>query len=1021
MRFLLVTIVLAGLSCSLAVAGPIDFARDVRPILEKHCFDCHSSDYAESDLRLDMATTILDGGNSGPAVVPGKSDKSLLILRATAADGHDPMPPEGEGEPLNEQQIAILREWINQGAKVPSGEQPVAAERKTSDHWSFQPIVRPALPDVQDHTWVQTPIDSFVLARLESQGIVPSPETDRTTLIRRLSLDLRGLPPSPEEVDEFLRDQSPDEYAALVDRFLASPQYGERWARHWLDQARYADSDGYTNDVPRSIWKYRDWVIDALNADVPFDEFTIDQIAGDLRPEATDAQIIATGFHRNTQHNREGGSDPEQYRVERVVDRLNTTGEVFLGLTIGCARCHDHKYDPVSQREFYQLYAFFDSCDEPTYPVWTPEKREQQAGLKKQVAAAEQELKQYDNSQTPRQAEWERQLARTSAVQWTVLDPDQYESTDGATITKLDDRSLLVGGKIPGGDTYLVSAIAPIANVTGVRLEALTHDSLPSRGPGLTSHGNFVLYEFRVTARPDGQQDETPLSIVAAAADHSQQGFPIADAIDDDLETGWAINVAKGEGSLNVDRTALFVLEDPVVHSSGIRLAFVMEQDHPGPPPYQIGRFRLAVTDAPAATLLQADISPKIQEILALPEQQRTADQKQTLATEFRKNDSKRLKLAAALDKLKAQEKALVDSVPTTLVMRQRTTPRTTYVHLRGDFLSKGRQVYSNVPAVLPPLGCEVDNPSRMDLARWLVRRDNPLTARVIVNRVWQAYFGLGLVETDNDFGTQGSPPTHPELLDWLADEFVTQGWSLKGLHRLIVTSAVYRQSSLARADLVDVDPRNRLLARQSRFRLEAEIIRDSALAAAGLLSDKIGGPSVFPPQPAGVMTLTRNPNRQWSVSQGDDRYRRGLYTYFWRSTPYPFLKAFDAPDSNATCTRRDRSNTPLQALMLLNDEVFYEAAQGLAARLLAKDLTDDSARIRRAFRLCLVREPGTKELQTLLDLLHAERANTATDSRPFKTPALDRAPKDVSATEIIAWTAVTRALLNLDEFITRE
>jgi len=780
---------------------PVDYLRDVKPILKAHCWSCHGPEEQESDLRLDTAKAMLEGGNSGPAVVPGKSGESLLLKLITGKDEfRGRMPPEDDAQPLTKDQIALIRRWIDLGAKHPADEKAAIAERPQPTHWSFQPVTRPPLPRVEDRNWARNAIDRFILARLEEQGIKPSATADRATLIRRVSLDLIGLPPSPEEVAEFETDPRPDAYERLVDRLLASPHYGERWGRHWLDQARYADSDGYTNDRPRTMWAYRDWVIDSINCDQPFDRFTIEQLAGDLLPEATKDQIVATGFHRNTQINREGGSDREQYRVEAVVDRVSTTGVVFLGLTLGCARCHDHKYDPVSQREFYEIFAFLNSQDEPTITV----------------------------------------AAR-----------------------KLDMQSAKQLGEV-----------------------------------------------------------RNELSSAAKKLKALEKHF-------DDI-----------------------------------------------------------------------DLSKKGRE--AHPE---------------------RRKLTERIKQLKSKEKQIVDAITTqTYVMRERSRPRETYVMLRGNFLKRGKKVSPDVPDFLPPLPERqpVQRRTRLDLARWIVSPENPLTPRVTVNRNWMRLFGRGLVETEDDFGEQGTLPSHPRLLDWLASEFIRQGMSRKSLHRLIVTSATYRQASHARPELAGVDPDNRLLARQNRIRLDAEIIRDAGLTASGLLSRKLKGPSVFPPQPAGVMKMTRNPNRRWNVSPGEDRYRRGMYTYFWRSTPHPFLKLFNAPESNTACTRRDRANNPVQALTLLNDEAFIEMAQGLAVRVLRRPMGDDRARLERLFRICLAREPSKAEHGVLERLLTAERqADAPAKFTKFAPHAW--LPEGITDHELAAWTTVARAVLNLDEFITRE
>ena len=1016
----------------------VDYARDVRPLLVAHCIKCHGPDEQKSGLRLDAVATAIEGGNSGAAIVAGKSDQSLLVKAITGADEVSAMPPEEAGPRLSAEQIAVVRRWIDEGAKAPADDHPEPAKRRTSDHWSFQPIKRPELPAVAASAsapeFLRSPIDALILARLARDGIAPSPEADRVTLIRRLYLDLLGLPPTLADVDEFLADQAPGAYERLVDRLLASPHYGERQARHWLDLARYADSNGYTNDNPRVIWKYRDWVINALNRDMPFDQFTIEQFAGDMLPDATIDQQIATGFHRNTLQNEEGGTDPEEFRIESVVDRVATTGAVYLGLSLGCARCHDHKFDPISQREFYQFFALLNGADEPTLPVPSAEQSEKLAKLNADIKQAQDALAAYDLDTTPRRLNWEQQFAGKLDVRWCVLDPAHMASDGGSTLTELDDKSILPSGEPAAADTYTVAADSPLDTVRGLRLEALVDDRLPRRGPGRAENGNFILSEVRLDLNsPAGAGGDAAGESVAwqtATADYAQEKFPASNLIDGDDKTGWSIFVV--ETSPHLDRTAILIPKDDC-HVAGRQLQVTLAQRHPKPQ-MLLGRFRLAVTDAPREILALPDV---VRAALAVPPEKRTVEQQQAVLAEYEKTDADRQKLTKNLADANARLAKFSRGVPTTLVMHERTQPRETRILIRGEYLRNGPAVDANVPAVLPPLPPDVKNPSRLDLARWLVDPANPLTARVTMNRQWQQLFGRGLVETSNDFGLQGATPSHPELLDWLASEFIAQRWSLKAMHRAIVTSGTYRQSSRARPELMTIDADNRLLARQSRLRVEAEVVRDLMLGASGLLSGKIGGPSVHPPQPDGVMALTRSP-REWPTSKGEDRYRRGMYTYYWRSTPHPFLKVLDAPDGITTCTRRDRANTPLQALTLLNDEAAFEAAQALAARILTESgpATTDS-RLRYAFRLALAREPSAEERAILAELLADELAQlpaaaavaapeekTAKKERDKKTPTIaeERLSKVQADPRLVsAWTSVARALLNLDEFMTRE
>jgi len=999
---------------------PVDYRTRIKPLLHKHCVECHGPKQQMSGLRADTGAALLKGGDRGPAIVPGKSEESLLVEAVTgSSENVERMPVDKP--PLSKQQIALIKRWIDEGAKHPQGDEPTTASLK-SKHWSFQPIRRPKPPAVKNAQWIRNPIDAFVLARLEKEGLAPSPEADRRTLLRRVSFDLRGVPPSPAEIEKFLNDKLPGAYERMVDRMLASPQYGEQWGRHWLDVARYADSHGFTIDGPRSIWKYRDWVIDALNADMPFDRFVIEQLAGDLLPNRTTEQLIATGFHRNTLINQEGGTDDEQFRVDAVADRVHTTGVAFLGLTVGCARCHEHKYDPLPQRDYYELFAIFNNCDEPTIRVPTAEQTAELKRLNAAIAAAEKPLKQHDEQFLKGLPAWEKrlkaQLSQSTNSAFTTVAPAKLSSEQGTQLETLPDQSVFVDFSHPPNDTYIVELKSPLKRVTAIRLEALTHKSLPKNGPGYAGNGNFVLTEFELwhpssASRKRQRPEPRRVKLTKAVADHSQNGYSVQAAIDGKKTTGWAINIRGGK--LNVNREAIFFPAQPIEDAEGKRL--IVKLRHDVNRNYMLGRFRLSLSDAPADGLA---IPPAIRKIVLTPAEKRMKSQRRQLKAAYLETDHTRIPLVNTLEKLRKQKEQLEKSIPTTMVLRRRKKPRQTHIHIRGDFLRKGAKVSGDVPDVLPPLPQDVENPTRLDFARWLMNPDNPLTARVTLNRFWQRFFGLGIVETENDFGLQGRTPTHPELLDWLASEFIRRKWSTKALHRLIVTSATYRQSSHVRPELLKRDPRNRLLARQSRIRLNAENIRDAALTASGLLSTKMRGPSVYPPQPKGIYVVTQR-KKNWPVDTGLDRYRRGMYTFFWRSSPDPFLATFDAPNANTTCTRRNRSNTPLQALTMANDRAFVEMAQGFALRILREAEPNDEVRINYAFETALSREPTDTERQTLLRFLSSQRKQFTDDADRAKAVSPQDKPQNVSPAEAAAWTAVARVLLNLDEFVTRE
>ena len=830
----------------------VDFERDVRPILQERCITCHGTSIQTNGLRLDDRDSALRGGYSGRAILPHQSAESPLIHRVASGREGFRMPPVGPG--LTRHEVGVLRAWIDQGAPWTPGDLPGEPlhSSKLGGHWAFQKIRRPKPPEVERGDWIRNPIDQFVLAKLETAALAPSPEADSSTLVRRLSLDLIGLPPSVEETLAFLEDSAPGAYERLVDRLLDSRHYGEKWARHWLDLARYADSDGYTQDLARPYaWRWRNWVIQALNDNMGFDDFTTLQLAADLLDDSTSDQLAATGMHRNTLRNREGGTIYEQSRFEETVDRVNTVATAWLGLTVECAQCHDHKYDPITQRDFYSLYAFFDNVRD--VHVAAPLPGELGPYLRKRAEYLRRRQQLLDEHHVPElQPEWERQMK--------IAEANPGERTDWD----------------------------------------LCYD---------------VLYQMT-----DG---------------------------------GWE----------------------------------VLHKD----PPERTFREREMLTDY-------------------------FIDWYHTVVSKQRTEELQYKQLRKKLTALKASYPQLSQA----RIISEREEPGRTFLRVRGEWNRRGIEVDPQPPAFLPRSAVE-GRATRLDLAKWLLSEENPLTARVAVNRMWQEFFGRGLVRTSEDFGTQGDLPSHPALLDWLAAEFIGRGWSMKEMHKLIVMSATYRQSSRMRPTLLERDAENTWLSRQNRLRLASETLRDSALHVSGLLSPKIGGPSVFPPQPKGVAEITYDwDTERWPESTGPDRYRRGLYTFFHRTSPYPQLMIFDAPDSNRTTSRRRRSNTPLQALNLLNDEVFLEAGRGLALRVFAESAPTWRERLNRMFQLTLNRMPSESEAHELEKSY--ERQITLFRHSPSGADGLVRVDSENhDPVEIAAWMGLGRVLMNTDEFINRE
>jgi mono/diheme cytochrome c family protein len=1013
----------------------VDFARDVRPIFERNCFGCHGAERAMSQLRLDVKRLAMGGGQSGAVVIPGDSKASLLMRRVLGLGGEQQMPLGKE--PLKPEQIEILRRWIDEGAVWPEGESGKAGKREIElpKHWAYVNPVRPQLPSVKDSKWVRNPIDRFILSRLEKEGLRPSPEADKSTLIRRLSLDLTGLPPTLEEIDDFLADTSPRAYENLVERLLASPHYGERWGRWWLDAARYADTNGFEKDRDRSIWPYRDWVINAFNADKPFDQFMIEQIAGDLLPDATLDQRIATGFLRNSMLNEEGAVDPEQFRVEGLIDRVDAIGKAFLGMTLNCAQCHAHKFDPIKHDEYYRFYAFLNQDEEPEIEVPTEAEKKKRAGILAGVAKIEDELLAKNPDLPQRMAEWELK-AREDQVDWTVLENAEVIGTNGVKFEELLDRSFIPRGDNPPTVVYYVKAKTDLKNITGFRLELLTDHTLPRGGPGRSTLGMALLSEFTVEAAPAAQPDKWKrLTISGATADYAAENS-IRLAIDGNPKTSWSIDA--GPGLRNQERRAVFTPQSPVAgYDGGALLKFSLEQKEFGGGAAErfeapnIGRFRISLTTAPQP---KADpLPPNARRILSIPAGQRTAEQRREVFRYYR----------TTVPEFAQANKAATDLMrrwpyaATTLVVTPRPVPRETRVFKRGDWKRPGEAVTPGAPSFLHPFPSDAPR-NRLGLARWIADKNNPLTARVIVNRVWQQYFGQGMVLSPEDFGMRCETPSHPELLDWLAVEFRDGAtgrqddgaidrdsqWSLKRIHKLIVMSATYRQSSTIKPEPLQADPTNRLLARAPRLRVEAEVVRDIALRASGLLRLKIGGPSVYPPIPDGAMAVSFRSRSVWETSKGDDKYRRGMYTFWKRSVPYPSMSVFDAPNADMSCTRRTRSNSPLQALTTLNDAAFMEAAQSLALRVWKEGGADDRAKMIYGFRLCTGRRPDEYELNRLLALLRKQRERFAGDTAAavyVSSPDLNNLPSGVDLHKLAPWTIVARVLLNLDETITRQ
>ncbi|MGE3311043.1 MAG: PSD1 and planctomycete cytochrome C domain-containing protein [Limisphaerales bacterium] len=991
---------------------PLDFSRDIRPILSDRCFACHGPDDNErkARLRLDHRDDAIRPAKSGAAaIVPGDPSSSELIKRLATHDPDDIMPPEKTGKKVSPEQIELFRRWIAQGAPY-------------REHWSFIPPEKPPVPASEPGP--VHPIDAFIADRLRQAGLQPAPEADRTTLVRRATLDLTGLPPSPEEVDAFLADSSPKAYEHLVDRLLESPRYGERMAVDWLDAARYADTHGYHLDSGRDMTAWRDWVIRAFNDNKPFDEFTVEQLAGDLLPDATLDQKIASGFNRNHMINYEGGAIADEYQYAYLVDRVNTTATVWLGLTMACSQCHDHKYDPISNADYYRFLAFFNNVPErgldgnrgnaaPTLKLATPEQKQRLADLNQAVSDAEKSLADSLPAIDAAQVAWEDSVRENRPAAWIHSVPKEFRSSEGAEFKALEDSSILVTGANSPTDSYTLAIPNPLTRATALQLEVLPDPSLSGEGPGRSANGNFVLSTVQV----DGA--DARVALKSASADFSQPEFPIAHTLDSDPASGWGIH-----GETGKRHAAVFEFAEPVL-AERLTLTLKFQSIYPQ---HAIGRFRVSLTGSATPHPVEA-LPEEIRTFLAIDASSRTPDQQKKIRQHYRDKVSPEYRQRN--EAVAAARKSRDDfdrQIPSTMVMAELDKPRDTFIRMRGAYDQLGEKVTAGTPVALPPLP-QGEPLNRLGLARWLVAPNHPLTARVAVNRLWQMFFGTGLVKTAEDFGSQGDWPSHPALLDWLAREFVDSGWNVKKLQRLILTSATYRQSSRAETPQFESDPENRLLARGARFRLQAEFIRDQALVISGLLNGVIGGKSVSPYQPLGLWEelSMREDSRNFSaqffeLSEGEDLYRRSMYTFWKRSSPPPQMSTFDAPDRETCTVRRPRTNTPLQALVLLNDPTYIEASRKLAERLLNREGTD-ADRVAWAFRLATARMPSAGEKAILLRVLEQQRAHyRANRQAAEELLTTGEAPRDLTLdpAELAAWTLLSSTIFNLDETVTK-
>ena len=975
MRFVCVLMLM---TLGLYAEEKLNFSYQVRPILSKYCFACHGPDKAKGKLRLDIHEGIKKSTKAGNAT------ESELIQRILTDDEDDVMPPHETGKKLKDSELAILKQWINEGADF-------------GEHWSFKPITKPVIPKVESNKKGLTDLDKIVVAKLESKGFSPSPEADKKTLIRRTSLDIRGVLPKVEEVEKFMADKSPNAYENLIDEFLSSKLYGEKWAAKWLDLARYADTKGYEKDRHREIWRYRDWVIKAINADMPYDEFTERQLAGDLLPQP---DYLATAFHRNTMTNDEGGTDNEEFRTEAVKDRVDTTGMVWLGLSFACAKCHTHKYDPVTIDEYYEVYSFFNqtedndlASDAPVMRMPTDQQKSVLAATRKELKEKQQELnKTFHTAAIQKEFnEWKENYE----ARWTIGKLVSANTKSGVKINKEKDR-FFVESASAGKDIYSIKYELPAGNYKTMELKVLTDKRLPNKGSGLDKDGNFALSYIEVKVVRNGQEMTVENEAIKADYEEGRMNAHFALKPHNSPNKAWSVNRKQKENHF-----LILKFKKPIEVQSGDQVLVNLVHNNKFHDK-KLGAFNLAFSK------VEDNINDYISKV------------KKTHKKLFIESHKSLKKIDKAIAGLKNKEKQNLGSL--TPIMRDKIKDlRPNYVHESGFFLNKGKKVAPGTPKFLHAMKKDLPR-NRLGFAKWLMDKENPLTARVAVNRIWAQIFGRGIVETEEDFGNQGTMPSHPDLIDWLALEYMNNGWSQKKLIKTILSSATYKQTSKVTAELARKDKFNVWFARGPRFRMTAEMIRDSSLQVSGLLSKKMYGHSVMPYQPPGLWKSTYN-TKKWETSKGEDKYRRGLYTYLKRTSPYPTMTAFDAPSRELCTARRIRSNTPLQALVTLNDPVYVEAAQAFARKIINSAKTDEE-RIQLAYKTALSRNADSTEIAAISTLLN-ERLNfyksNQKDAQKMAEVPLGKVPGTMNITETAAWTTVCNVILNLDEFLTKE